>query len=44
MSGGTEILSCDAAGLSEKGPRKRLLRAVDCFLLTHQFVACEAPS
>ena len=39
MSGDPEILASDAAGLSEEGPRKRLLREVDRFLLTHQFVA-----
>ena len=38
-SGDPEILACDAAGLSEEGPRKRLLREVDRFFLTHQFVA-----
>ena len=38
MSGDPEILACDAAGLSEEGPRKRLLYEVDHFLLTHQFV------
>ena len=38
MSGDPEILACDAAGLSEEGPRKRLLYVVDHFLLTHQFV------
>ena len=27
-----------AAGLSEEGPRKRVLFEVDHFLLTHQFV------
>ena len=32
-------LACDAAGLSEEGPRKRLLREVVRFLLNHQFVA-----
>ena len=39
MSGDPEILACDAAGLSEQGPRKRLLCEVDRFLLTHSFVA-----
>ena len=40
MSGDPEILACDAAGLSGDGPRERLLlREVDLFLLTHQFVA-----
>ena len=39
MSGDPEILTCDAAGLSDEGPRKRLLREVDLFPLTHQFVA-----
>ena len=39
MSGDPEILACDAAGLSGEGPRKRPLRGVDLFLLTHQFVA-----
>ena len=38
MSGDPEILACDAAGLSEEGPRKRLLYEDDHFLLTHQFV------
>ena len=38
MSGDPEILACDAAGLSEEGPRKRLLYEVDHFLLTHQLV------
>ena len=37
MSGDPEILASDAAGLSEEGPRKRLLREVDRFLLTDQF-------
>ena len=32
-------MACDAAGLSEEGPRKRLLREVVRFLLNHQFVA-----
>ena len=41
MSGDPEILAYDAAGLSDEGPRKRLLRKVDLFLLTHQFVASE---
>ena len=39
MSDDPEMLACDAAGLSEEGPRKRLLREVDRFFLTHQFVA-----
>ena len=39
MSGEPDILACDAAGLSDEGPRKRLLCEVDYFLLTHQFVA-----
>ena len=39
MSGDPEIQACDAAGLSEEGLRKRPLREVDRFLLTHQFVA-----
>ena len=38
MSGDPEILACDAAGLSEEGPRKRLLYEDDHFLLTYQFV------
>ena len=38
-SGDPEILACDAAGLSEEGPRKRPLCEVDRFLLTHPFVA-----
>ena len=38
MSGDPEILACDAAGLAEEGPGKRLLYDVDHFLLTHQFV------
>ena len=41
MSGDPEILAYDAAGLSDEGPRKRLLREVDFFLPTHQFVASE---
>ena len=39
MSGDPEILACDAAGLSDDGPRKRLLCKADHFLLTHQFAA-----
>ena len=39
MSGDPDALASDAAGLSEEGPRKRLLYDVDRFLLTHQFVA-----
>ena len=39
MSGDPGILACDAAGLSEEGPRKRQLCEVDRVLLTHQFVA-----
>ena len=39
MSGDPEILAYDAAGLSDEGPRKRVLREVDLFILTHQFVA-----
>ena len=39
MIGDPEVLASDAAGLSEEGPRKRLLCEVDRFLLTHQFVA-----
>ena len=39
MSGDPETLACDAAGFSDEGPRKRLPREVDLFLLTHQFVA-----
>ena len=39
MSGDPEILACDAAGLSDEGPKKRPQREVDLFLLTHQFVA-----
>ena len=39
MSGEPEILACDAAGLSDEGPRKRLLCEVDHFFLTHPFVA-----
>ena len=39
MSGDPEVLASDAAGLSEEGPRKRLLCEVVRFLLTHQFVA-----
>ena len=38
MSGDLEIFACDAAGLSEEGPRKRSQCEVDHFLLTHQFV------
>ena len=43
MTGDPEILACDAAGLSDQGARKRLLREVDLFLLTHQRVASEHP-
>ena len=39
MSGDPGTLACGAAGLSDEGPRKRLLREVDLFLLIHQFVA-----
>ena len=39
MIGDSEILACDAAGLSEEGPRKRQLYEVDRFFLTHQFAA-----
>ena len=37
MSGDPEILVCDAAGLSEEGPRKRLPCEADRFLLTYQW-------
>ena len=44
MSGDLDTLACDAAGLSDEGPRKRLLREVDLFLSHPQVCGLETPS